>query len=145
MAEKRRQAMRLYVHSGMLQQDIAELLTVSQKTVSQWKANDEWDKQRAAVTTTKEKELSRWYGMVAAQNDAIEARGQGANFPLPGEADALNKMAAAIQKLEADAGLSATINVFMAFTKWLRKATDLETTKLFAELSNSYIQHLLKA
>lgn len=144
MAEKRRQAMRLYVHSGMLQQDIAELLGVSQKTVSLWKTADEWEKQRAAVTTTKEKELSRWYGMIAAQNDAIEARGQGFNFPSSAEADALNKMAAAVAKLEQDAGLSATVNVFMRFTQWLREASDIDTTKLFAELSNNYIQHLLR-
>lgn len=144
MAEKRRHALRMYVHSGLYQQDIAEVLGVSQKTISQWKAADEWDKQKAAVTTTKEKELSRWYAMVAAQNEAIEARGPGANFPTSSEADALNKMAAAIAKLEADAGLSATVNVFMGFTKWLRDTSDIETTKLFAELSNHYIQHLLR-
>lgn len=146
LRNKRTQAQRLYVHSGMLQQDIAELLGVSQKTISQWKQADEWEKQRAAVTTTKEKELSRWYAMVAAQNDAIEGRRfQGTAFPTPAEADALNKMAAAIAKLEADAGLSATVNVFMRFTQWLRDTSDIETAKRFAELSNSYIQSLLKA
>lgn len=144
LRNKRAQAQRLYVHSGMLQQDIAELLGVSEKTVSQWKQADGWEKQRAAVTTTKEKELARWYAMVAAQNDAIEGRGSGANFPTSSEADALNKMAAAIAKLEADAGLSATVNVFMRFTQWLRETADIDTAKLFAELSNGYIQSLLK-
>lgn len=143
MADKRRMAQQLYVRNGVLQQDIAKLVKVSEKTISQWKQADGWDKQRAAVSTTKEKELSRLYSQLSALNSAIEAREQGRDYPLPGEADTQNKLAAAIAKLEQDTGLSATVNVFMRFTKWLREASDLETTKRFGELSDQYIKSLL--
>lgn len=146
MVDKRRQAQRLYVHSGLLQQDLAELLGVSQKTISQWKHADGWDKQRAAVTTTKEKELARLYAQLSAQNDFIEARtDEGRAFATSHEADAINKLSAAIAKLEQDAGLSATVNVFIRFTQWLRDTGDMDTMKRFTELSNGYIQSLLRA
>jgi uncharacterized protein YjcR len=141
MADKRRSAQQLYVRNGVLQQDIAKLVGVSEKTISQWKQADNWEKERAAVTTTKESELSRMYSMLSALNGAIESRDQ--KYPTSAEADTQNKLSAAIAKLEQDTGLSATVNVFMRFTKWLREVSDLETTKHFGELSDQYIKSLL--
>jgi transposase len=143
MAEKRSKAQQLYVRNGVLQQDIAALIGVSEKTISLWKNADGWDKQRAAVTTTKESELSRFYQQLSALNTAIEQRDPERRYPTATEADTQNKLSAAIAKLEQDTGLSATVNVFMRFTKWLREASDLETTKRFGELSDQYIKSLL--
>ena len=141
--DKRRLAQQMYVRNGMLQHEIAHLLVVSAKTISLWKNADGWEKQRAAFTTTKEQELSRIYSQLAELNTAIAARKEGARYPTPGEADTQTKMASTIAKLEGDAGLSGTINVFVEFTKWLRLAADLDTTKRFAELSDSYIKQLI--
>jgi len=143
MREKRAHAQRLYVQSGMLQQDIAELLDVSQKSISQWKAADDWEKQRAAFATTKDKELARIYGQLAALNNAIEEREEGKRYATSGEADIISKLSAAIAKLEGERGLSATTNVFMRFTTWLKKNVDLDTAKHFGGLADRYIKSLL--
>lgn len=143
MAEKRKQAQTLYVRNGVLQQDIADIVGVSEKTISLWKNADGWEKQRAAVTTTKDSELTRLYSMLSSLNGSIEQRE--VKYPTPGEADTLNKLSSAIAKLEQDTGLSATVNVFIRFTKWLRDTTDLETTKRFGELSDKYIKSLAVA
>lgn len=141
MEQKRNQARNLYVRNGVLQQDIAEIVGVSEKTISQWKRAENWDKERAAVTTTKDSELTRLYSMLSSLNGAIEGRDQ--KYPTPGEADTINKLSSAIAKLEQETGLSATVNVFMRFTKWLRETVDLETTKRFGELSDKYIKSLV--
>lgn len=142
MADKRQQAQRLYVRNGVLQQDIAALVGVSEKTISQWKQADRWDRQKAAVITTKEEELRRMYAMLSAQNAAIEARGEGYNFPSAKEADAINKLATAIKRLENEAGLATTVDVFMGFNEWLRK-TEPEAAKQFMHLSDLYVKSLL--
>lgn len=143
LRNKRQKAKQLYAHSGMLQQDIAELLDVSEKTISQWKASDDWEKYRAAVTTTKQKELARIYAQLADLNASIEQREEGKRYASSSEADIISKLSSAIAKLEAEQGLSATVNVFIGFTTYLRRSEDLETAKLFTELSDRYIKSLI--
>lgn len=139
MGEKRRRACVLYVRNGLQQQEIAGIVGVSQKTISGWKAQDNWDKQKVAFTTTKPMELARLYAQLGALNNAIEQREQ--KYPTASEADAQNKLASAIKKLEDETGLSATVNAFIAFHDWLSKR-NLDKAKEVAELHDLYIKHI---
>ncbi|MEO8589417.1 MAG: phage terminase small subunit-related protein [Flavobacteriales bacterium] len=141
MAEKRRTAQQLYVRNSMQGQEIAALLDVSEKTISKWKIADNWDRQRAAMVTTKPQELQRMYAQLSELNTAIEQRDPGKRYANSLEADVINKLASAIKKLEDETGLSATVNAFIAFIDWLRKK-DLDKAKEFGELADHYIKHL---
>lgn len=125
-AEKRRQAKDLYCRNLLQQQEIAKLLKVTEKTIGRWKREDEWERGRAAYTTTKESELRRLYAQLAAINQEIE---EGKGFADTRQADVIAKLSSAIKTLENDAGVAATIEVAMQFLDWL-KVRDIDTRAL---------------
>lgn len=122
-AAKRKQAKDLYCRSGLQQQAIADILSVTEKTISKWKQADAWDRDRAAYATTKESELRRIYQQLAKLNSHIDERaGDDENMqgvPNSKEADVISKLSSAIRTLENDAGASATVDVAIAFVDWL--------------------------
>lgn len=122
-AAKRKQAKDLYCRYSLQQREIARILGVTEKTISKWKSTENWDRERAAYTTTKESELRRIYGQLANLNNEIENRtaseGQ-AGIPSSKEADIQSKLSSSIRTLENDAGAAATVDVAVAFTTWCK-------------------------
>lgn len=117
-AVKRKQAKDLYCRNHLTQQAIAQLLGVTEKTIGRWKQDDDWDREKAAYTTTKESELRRLYAQLARINDSIADSDHG--YANTKEADVIAKLSAAIKTLENDAGVAATIQVAMNFLDWLK-------------------------
>ncbi|HMQ77124.1 MAG TPA: DUF1804 family protein [Flavobacteriales bacterium] len=142
MAERRKHARQLFVHHNLQQNEIAKLCGVSEKTISKWKLEEDWDRQRAAMVTTKDRELARLYSMLGQVNDAIERREEGARVPNAKEADTINKLAAAIRKLEDDTGIAHKVNAYMDLFNWLRRR-DLSKAQELSAQADEYIKSLL--
>lgn len=140
--EKRRHAGHLFVHGGLDGREISEILGVSEKSISRWRNEDGWEDQRTALLTTKPQELRRMYAQLKELNDLIEGREPGKRYPNSKEADTQTKLATAIKRLEEEAGLAATIDVFIAFTEWLRKR-DLAKAQQWSDVQDQYIKHLV--
>ncbi len=132
-------AQRLYVDNGYTQEEIAGIIGVSRQTVVRWANKMHWQDLRAATSVTPAEQIRQLRAQIAAINERIAQRPLEERWATPAEADSLNKIASAIQKLEKDVGIEDLVAVAMRMTAWLR-ASDPERAKELGTLFNSYIQ-----
>lgn len=146
---KKAVAKTLYM-SGIGMEQIAEQLGVSRPTISRWCQDGGWKETRAAQNITRPELVNKLLGTI---NDLIE-KVKESDDPMAaaGLGDKLSKMASVIEKLDKKASIVDTIEVFMAFSKWLeyKSATDQEVTPEFMRkvnrLQDQYIaEHIGKA
>jgi transcriptional regulator with XRE-family HTH domain len=141
--KKKEHARLLYTREGLNQKESARRAGVTEKTIGKWIKDNHWDKQRAALTITKEKQLQMMYDSLNDLNNAIANREEGKRHATPGEADTIGKYAKAIQRLENDCGVSEIISVFMETSAWIRVAYP-EKLKELTEVFDSFIKSKLK-
>lgn len=142
-AEKKEYAKILYVKETMTQKEIAQKVGISEKTLSKWVNDNDWDRLKASIVITKEEELRRLYQQISAINKAIETREEGQRFAQPREADVLTKLAAAARSLETDSSIADIVEVGKRFLNWLRQS-DLEKAKEFARLLDGFIKDSMR-
>ncbi|MBQ7413828.1 MAG: DUF1804 family protein [Prevotella sp.] len=140
--QKKDWARTLYLKENLTQQEIADRVGVSRKTVNRWIGDGKWEEHKAGLTITREQQIANLYRQVAAVNRAIEERPEGERFATPGEADVLSKLSSAIRKMEKEAGVSEIISVLMGFIDYIRPV-DLEKAKEIGKLADSYIKSKL--
>ena len=140
--KKRALAKDLYV-SGYSIQDLADKIGVTRQTVGKWCKEDGWQEIRAAKNITRPELVNK---LLLAINKLIDQvnDSQDANM-IAGLGDKLSKLSSVIQKLDKQTTVFDSIDVFMAFSKWLeyRAQTDSEITpelrKTINKLQDQYI------
>ena len=135
--DKQEWAQLLYIAENLTQAEIAEKVGVSRNTVNTWCKKFKWEELKAGYTITREQQLQRLYIQIAAINKAIADREQ--KYPSSSEADAINKLAAAIDKLERESSLSDIISVTTKFLNWLRPV-DLTKAKEISGWFDAFIK-----
>jgi uncharacterized protein YjcR len=140
LKEKREWAKLLFIAQNMTQIEIAEKVSVSKTTINKWAKLDKWDEQKASLTVTREQQLQRLYMQIAEINKVIAEREQ--KYPSPSESDTINKLAAAIEKMERDISLADIISVSMRFLNWLR-VSDIQQAKKMSTLFDAFIKDSL--
>lgn len=126
---------------GVSQVEIAVKTGVSKVTVSNWVKKGGWETKRAGLNVTRPELVNKLLLSInslleTAIDDKVIADG------LP---DKLAKFASVIEKLDKKANIVDTIEVFIAFSKWLefRKSFDKEITpeliKTINRLQDLYI------
>ena len=117
--EKKKSLARTLYMSGMDQAEIAEKVEVSRVTISKWCAAGGW------------KDIDTLITQVNSSKDPDLVAGLG---------DKLAKLSAVIEKLDKKANVVDTIEVFMAFSKWLeyRSQTDPAVTPELMKVINKY-------
>jgi DNA-binding XRE family transcriptional regulator len=134
-------AQHLYVDSGLSQKQIAEQLDISEKTISKWKTEDNWDKIRTARRITKSELINKIYKSM----NAVMADSNDVDRPLTSkEADIVSKLSNTLQKLEGQDTLSNHIHVLQQFFTWL-KDIDLESAKTLSKYSKEFLINKAKA
>lgn len=134
---KKAVALQLYL-AGSEQKTIAEQLAVTQATVSKWAAAGHWREQRAARNVTRPQLVNK---ILTAIDDLLDKVLQAGEPELmAGVPDKLVKLASTIEKLDKKANIVDTIEVFMAFSKWLefQAQTDREITPELLAAFNKY-------
>jgi transposase len=145
--EKRKSLARTLFLSGLEQNDIAEKVGVSRVTVSKWVTCESWKEQRAATQITRPELVNKV--LVTIDNLLTQIQNSDDTELIAAAPDKLAKLAAVIQKLDKKANAIDTIEVFLAFSKWLefRATTDSEITpeliKLFNKYQDKYILYKL--
>ncbi|WP_099155979.1 hypothetical protein [Flavilitoribacter nigricans] len=101
-AEKRHRARELYVDTDLSQGEIAGIVGVSPKTMSNWVNDDNqaWKRTKSAKSITKDKVIASWYRQLDELNKSIANREVDKRYPTPAETDQMVKIAASIDKLE---------------------------------------------
>lgn len=108
----------MYYMQGMLQKEIARKTEVSEQTVSRWVEDGRWATIRAGVSITRPELVNKALGAVNKLLDRIyESQDPELLCALP---DQLAKFASFIDKLDKKASVVSVIDVFIAFSKWMR-------------------------
>lgn len=118
--QKKELAKLLFMRENLTQKEIAVRSGVSQATIGKWIKQEKWEQLKTSLSITREEQLANLYRQIAAINELIATRDDGQKFPTSKEADAINKIAGAIEKMERDTGLSDIISVSTKFLEWLR-------------------------
>lgn len=141
-------ALQLYL-SGQEQKTIAEELSLTAATVSRWASAGRWREQRAARTVTRPQLVNK---ILQAIDDLLDkVLRSGDSELMAGVPDKLSKLASTIEKLDRKANVVDTIEVFMAFSRWLeyQSQTDREITPellaAFNKYQNKYIIEKMNA
>ncbi len=126
--EKKKSTARALFLSGMEQAEIADKVGVSRVTISKWCTAEGWKETRAAKNITRPELVNKLLLTI----DNLITQVNEANDPtlLGGLGDKLAKLSAVIEKLDKKANVVDAIEVFTAFSKWLkfRAETDPEVT-----------------
>lgn len=141
--QKKDWAKMLYLKEHVTQAEAAERVGVSKQTLCKWVKTERWEELKTSVSLTREEQLSNLYRQVAEINKNIANRKDGERFATSKEADTINKLAAAIEKMEKDTGISDIISVSKGFLDWLRK-TDIEKAKELSNYFDAYIKDRLQ-
>lgn len=141
-AQKKEWAKTLYMRENLTQQEIADRVGCSRVTVSNWVRAGKWEEQKAGITLTRREQVANLYRQVAEINRAIAGKPEGERFASSREADILGKLAAAISKMEQEAGIADIINVLTDFIEWLR-GSDLDKAREITRLADAYIKDKL--
>lgn len=142
MQDKRDHAKLLFIHEQLSQKEIAVRIKVSEVTISKWAKLDRWDDLRVSITITKEEQLKNLYRQLAEMNKAISER-QDKKYATSAEADAISKLATAIDKMESDVGIADIVSVAKKFLSWLRKF-DLSKAQDMTPLFDAFVKDNLR-
>lgn len=126
--DKKTLAERYFFDTDFTQEEIAELLDVTPQTISRWATDGNWKAKKASYTITPRDIKNMLYEQIFA----IREKAQNANRPLDNkEADAISKLATAVERVDKRMTNSTFFAVFMEFNNWLR-GVDLESLKKLA-------------
>lgn len=137
--DKKGIAKSLYLDGNYTQEEIADKVSTTRQTVARWIKDGSWDSIKASVAITPAQIIAQWNRQIIEVNNAIAGREEGKRFATPAEADALAKLAGAINKLQNDIGVSDCVSVAMRFLSWLRPL-DIEAAKQFNNLFDAFIK-----
>lgn len=128
----------MYYMGGDTQKVIAERVGVSEQTISSWVEKEGWAARRAGVNVTRPELINK---SLAALNKILDQVYESDDIELVSTLpDKLAKFASAIEKLDKKANIVSTIDVFMAFSKWIqyRATFDPEVTPELIRAINKY-------
>lgn len=141
--QKKEWAKMLYLKEHVTQAEIAERTGVSKQTICKWIKAEKWEMLKTSVSLTREEQLGNLYRQVAEINKAIAERKEGERYATAKEADSINKLAAAIERMEREVGIADIISVSKGFLDWMRK-TDIEKAKELSYYFDSYIKDKIR-
>lgn len=136
--EKKKSLARALYLSGLEQTEIANKVAVTRVTISKWCTQEGWKEQRAAKNITRPELVNKLLLTIDKLIEQVNA----SNDPdlIAGLGDKLAKLSSVIEKLDKKANVVDSIEVFMAFSKWLefRSQTDPDVTPELIKAINKY-------
>jgi len=119
--EKQNQARNLYFQTTLTQAQIAELLGISQKTVSIYVNDNKWNLLKRRAEQAPALMLEQMNSELQELNEAIAARPLGQRFPTKEEAEIRRKTLHSINLINSRQSAGYYSQVFMNFIGWVYK------------------------
>lgn len=141
LKQKKEYAAILFLKENLTQAEIAEKVGVSRQTINKWVKAEKWEERLAGISMTKEEQIKNLYRQITEINEKIKGREKGERHATTAEADTINKLSAAIKKLEDDLGIADIVGVSIRFLEWVRRVDPSKANEL-KSLFNSYIKDL---
>lgn len=134
--DNKKEFARILYMNGENQQDIADKTGVSRVTINKWIKDNGWKERRAAKAVTRPELINKLLLSIDTMID--KANNMDNPEAMAGLGDKLSKVASAIEKLDKKANVVDTIEVCIAFGKWVehRIGTDKEVTPELAKIIN---------
>lgn len=129
---------------GIKQKEICKRVGVSEPTVSGWVISGGWREKRAAKTITRQDLVNK---LLKKIDDLLDE--SGGDEDVKNLEDKLSKLGAMVEKLDKQANVVDTIEVFITFNTWLiaRQAIDKtlndETLKQINRLQDTFVNERL--
>lgn len=131
----RETALKLYLYADMNQKEIADELSLTEKTVGTWCEQDMWRELKQAKTLSPDSLIKYYY----EQSELIIQVAKDNNRPISSrEADTLVKLSAGIKNLDKRVDASVTMTVLKRFTEYLKTYNPA----LAVELTNHYVGYI---
>lgn len=141
-AEQRKQwAKLIYLKENMTQQEIADTVGVTRRTVVRWVA--EWEPLKLNLLQTREERIASTLAQLDELDRMIAGREEGQRFPTSKEADVRRKLTADLDALEQEASVRDIYNVSRGLLDFIRKQ-DIDKAKELSDYINDYIKDRMK-
>lgn len=137
------QARNLYFQTGLTQTQIAELVGVSQKTISTWMNDGKWKTLKQTIERAPAVMVEHMISELAEINKNIAAREPGKRFPTSQEVDIRRKILASVAMMQEHQSKSANAEVITNFIHYVRKRSDKDV-KLIIPYADKYLQGEVK-
>lgn len=131
----------LFTTEKLSQKEIAERVKVSERTLTKWIKDGDWSKIKKSLLVTKQHQIAMLYDQLEWLNNDIADRA--IKVPNTKEADVISKITSAIQRMENETSLGATIEVARSMIDFVREI-DLEKAKELTKYFDSFIQTKMK-
>ena len=138
--EKRDKAKSLYLTGRYNQKEIAEIVGISEKTLSKWvnDPEDKWDDLKTSLLTTRNNELGRLYKMLKVMNNSLDEKSESKTPINSKDADAVLKLTQAIKNLEIETSIAEKVDVGTEFINMISKE-DTEFAKQVSKWFDIYL------
>jgi len=138
MADKKELAKLLFMQ-GEMQKAISERIGVSEVTISNWAKEEAWAEKKAGANITRPELVNK---LLLQINNLIEDVSNSEDISLKSKLpDSLSKFASVIEKLDKKANIVDTIDVFIAFNKWLQ-FRNLSNDEIIINTTNEINEYL---
>lgn len=143
-SQKKEYARQLYLDGSQVytQQEIADKVGISRKTINKWIGEEKWDELRTSRAMTRTSSVNRLYHQVDDILMTIENRPMGERHATPEESQIISKLTDSIRKLEDEKGISETVQVSIKVIEFVKKFNH-DKAKEIAEIFDQYIKTLL--
>jgi DNA-binding XRE family transcriptional regulator len=140
-AQEKEFAKSLYIGGGITQKEIAERISVTEKTLTKWIKDGKWESLKKSLLTTKQNQLAFLYDQLDFINTDISKRDY--KVAVGKEADTIIKLTAAINRLETETSIGDTVEVARNFIEFVRPQ-DLELAKTITNFFDVFITAKMK-
>ena len=139
LERKKRLAYTLYVENGFEQKVIAGITGISEKSISLWKVNGNWEADKQEARMGFEQQRRRIRKQIDTLLDQIEKRDSPFNVPNSKESDTINKLADAAKKLQTELSFAHKAEAGKQFIQYIQQVYGQQKAIDVVELWHEYL------
>ncbi len=136
---KKRLAYTLYVENGFEQKVIASITGISERSISKWKTEQNWEADKEEARMGFEQQRRRIRKQIDNVLNQIELREAPFNIPDSKEGDIINKLADAAKKLQTELSFAHKAESGKQFIQYIQQAYGQSKAIEVVELWHEYL------
>jgi transposase len=139
LSRKKRLAYTLYVENGFEQKVIAEITGISERSILNWKKDNNWEADKEESRMGFEQQRRRIRKQIDNVLTQIEKRDEPYNVPDSKESDIINKLADAAKKLQTELSFAHKSEAGKQFILYIQSTYGQTKTVEVVELWHEYL------